>query len=119
MTQQNPSCILNRDAINIQKGVLTMERLRVLAVKEEAGKVERWLQSHGARNLQRITDDAGDFVWFWFDGPKSPGRKRKIDKGRILALRGENLSYAQIAEAVGCTRGYVQHVVDAARKGDE
>lgn len=94
-----------------------MKPLRVLVEREESEAVERWLKAHGARNLQQ--GDGGEhFLWYTFDGPKTPGRKPKIDKERILSLRGENLSYGKIAEAVGCTRGYVQHVVEAARGGN-
>ena len=47
----------------------------------------------------------------FFADPQKPGPKAHIDQDAIISERAAGKSYAQIAASVGCSRSYVQKVV--------
>ena len=89
--------------------------MKVSVEKSERDVFVEWLKKHGAKNIHekyRRGQRGFEFFEVTWDGEKEkPGRKPSIDKGKILVMRSEGHSLAEIGRVVGCSRAYCHKVI--------
>ena len=91
--------------------------MRIIVRVSEHAEIAQWLEKHGAKNLKAIKKWKKDNVeWgeISFDGGKV-GRKPKIDKAKIIAMKEEGRVISAIAQEMGCSRAYVYKVLSEKR----
>ena len=85
------------------------EKLTVFGYSGSAEELKTLLEA-GLR-ITAMTQDGSSYV-IEYDKPKV-GRPQKVDKERILSLRAEGKSYADIGKELGCSKAYVIKVCKA------